>query len=126
MLGWFWSGCIVFSFFACLIQLIFFNNADIFSQTIEAVFNTAKLSVEIAISLIGLMAVWLGFFRIAEQAGLAKFIARLLMPLFRKLMPEIPANHPSIASMTMNMGANVLGLDNAATPLGIKAMTDKA
>lgn len=124
MLGWFWSGCIVFSFFACLIQLVFFNNSDIFSQTIAAVFDTAKLSVEISISLIGLMAVWLGFFRIAEQAGLANFIAKILTPLFRKLMPEIPANHPSIASMTMNMGANALGLDNAATPLGIKAMND--
>ena len=124
MLGWFWSGCIVFSFLACLVQLLFFNNSEIFSHSIEALFSTAELSVEISISLIGLMALWLGFFKIAERAGLAKAIANILAPLFRRLMPEIPANHPSIASMTMNMGANALGLDNAATPLGIKAMND--
>lgn len=124
MLGWFWSGCIVVSFIACLIQLLLFNNSEVFTLASEALFNTAKLSVEIAISLIGLMAVWLGFFKIAEQAGLAKSIANLLTPFFRKLMPEIPTNHPAIASITMNMGANALGLDNAATPLGIKAMND--
>lgn len=124
MLGWFWSGCIVFSFLACLVQLLFFNNTQVFTESIDALFATAKLSVEIAISLIGLMAVWLGFFKIAEQAGLANAIAKFLSPLFRKLMPDIPSNHPSIASMTMNMGANALGLDNAATPLGIKAMND--
>lgn len=124
MLGWFWSGCIVFSFLACTTQLIFFGNQEIFSQATETLFNTAKLSVEIAIGLIGLMAVWLGFFKIAERAGLANIIARLLAPLFRKLMPEVPYNHPSIASITMNMGANTLGLDNAATPFGIKAMRD--
>lgn len=124
MLGWFWSGCIVLSFFACLIQLFVFGNQGIFAQTTESLFNTAKLSVDIAIGLIGLMAIWLGFFKIAERAGLAEFIARLLSPLFRKLMPEVPSNHPSIAAITMNMGANALGLDNAATPLGIKAMHD--
>lgn len=122
MLGWFWSGCIVLSFFACLIQFIVFGNQEIFSHATESLFNTAKLSVEIAIGLIGLMAIWLGFFKIAERAGLADLIARLLTPLFRKLMPEVPSNHPSIAAITMNMGANALGLDNAATPLGIKAM----
>ncbi len=124
MLGWFWSGCIVLSFATCLVQLVFFNNSEIFSHTIKTIFDTAALSVEIAIGLVGLMAVWLGFFKIAEQAGLADFIARILGPLFRRLMPDIPAHHPSIASITMNMGANALGLDNAATPLGIKAMKD--
>ncbi len=124
MLGWFWSGCIVLSFFACIIQLTIFGNQEIFSQVTTTLFNTAKLSVEIAIGLIGLMAIWLGFFKIAERAGLANLIARLLDPLFRKLMPEVPSNHASIAAITMNMGANVLGLDNAATPLGIQAMKD--
>ncbi len=124
MLSWFWSGCIVFSFIACLIQLFFFNNSEIFSQTTAALFDTAELSVEISISLIGLMALWLGFFKIAERAGLTDSIANALTPFFRKLMPELPANHPAISSMTMNMGANALGLDNAATPFGIKAMQD--
>ena len=124
MLGWFWSGCIVASFLACLAQLIFLGNAEIFTQAIDSLFDTATLSVEIAIGLIGLMAVWLGFFKIAEQAGMVDIIAKMLSPLFRKLMPEVPANHPALASMTMNLGANALGLDNAATPLGIKAMQD--
>ena len=124
MLSWFWSGCIVFSFIACLAQLVFFNNHEIFSQAIAALFDTAELSVEISISLIGLMALWLGFFKIAERAGLSDIIANALTPFFRKLMPELPDKHPAIASMTMNMGANALGLDNAATPFGIKAMHD--
>ena len=124
MLAWFWSGCIVFSFLACVIQLIFFGNTDIFNVAVSALFDTATLSVEIAIGLIGLMAVWLGFFKIAEHAGIIKAIAALLTPFFQKLMPELPANHPAIGSMTMNLGANALGLDNAATPLGIKAMKD--
>ena len=124
MLAWFWSGCIVFSFLACVIQLIFFGNTDIFNVAVSALFDTATLSVEIAIGLIGLMAVWLGFFKIAEHAGIIKAIAALLTPFFQKLMPELPANHPAIGSMTMNLGANALGLDNAATPMGIKAMKD--
>lgn len=124
MLGWFWSGCIVVSFFACLGQLIFLGNNEIFTQAIDALFHTATLSVEIAIGLIGLMAVWLGFFKIAEQAGLVNAIAKFLSPLFSKIMPAVPSNHPALASMTMNLGANALGLDNAATPLGIKAMHD--
>ena len=123
MLGWFWSGCIVAAFIACLIQLLF-GNPQVFTVAIDALFQTATLSVEISIGLIGLMAVWLGFFKIAEQAGLVDFIAKLLAPLFHKLMPEVPKNHSALASMTMNLGANALGLDNAATPLGIKAMHD--
>ena len=124
MLGWFWSGCIVISFLSCLGQLLLFGNNEIFTQAIDTLFQTATLSVEIAIGLIGLMAVWLGFFKIAEQAGLVQAVSRILSPLFRKLMPDIPAHHPAQASITMNLGANALGLDNAATPLGIKAMHD--
>ena len=124
MLAWFWSGCIVLSFFACIIQLVFLGNSEIFNHAISALFDTASLSVEIAIGLIGLMAVWLGFFKIAERAGIIDAIANLLTPFFQKLMPELPDKHPAIGSMTMNLGANALGLDNAATPLGIKAMKD--
>ena len=122
MLNWFWAGCILISFLACLIQLLFFGNTLIFDQAIRALFNTAGLSVEIAIGLIGLMAVWLGFFKIAEQAGLIERVAIALDPLFRKLMPELSKRDPAMGAITMNLGANALGLDNAATPLGIKAM----
>jgi spore maturation protein SpmA len=124
MLGWFWSGSIVVSFVACLAQLLFFNHTAIFQLAIEALFDVAALSVEIAIGLIGLMAVWLGFFKIAEQAGLIGVISKILSPLFSRLLPEIPHKHPALGSITMNLGANALGLDNAATPLGIKAMQD--
>lgn len=124
MLAWFWSGCIVISFLACIIQLVFLGNTEIFNHAIAALFDTAGLSVEIAIGLIGLMAVWLGFFKIAEHAGIIDNIANILTPFFQKLMPELPPKHPAIGSMTMNLGANALGLDNAATPLGIKAMKD--
>jgi spore maturation protein SpmA len=124
MLGRFWAGCIIVAFIACLGQLIFFEQHQIFNQAIQALFDVSALSVEIAIGLIGLMAVWLGFFKIAEQAGLMDSIARRLSPLFVQLMPELPPNHPAISSMTMNLSANALGLDNAATPFGIKAMQD--
>ena len=124
MLGWFWSGCIVLSFVACLVQLLFFGNSSVFQLAIQELFSVATLSVEISIGLIGLMAVWLGFFKIAEQAGLIEVISKILSPLFNRLLPEIPNKHPALGSITMNLGANALGLDNAATPLGIKAMQD--
>lgn len=124
MLGWFWSGCIVLSFLMCLVQQWLHPGSDIFARVVQSLFNTANLSVDVAIGLIGLMALWLGLFRIAQQAGVVTWLSRLLIPLFRKLMPEIPANHTAHGSITMNLAANALGLDNAATPLGIKAMQD--
>jgi len=84
----------------------------------------AKLSVDIAIGLVGVMCLWLGLFRLAEKAGLIQHLSRGLEPLFAYLMPEIPKGHPAHASVTMNLAANMLGLDNAATPLGLKAMAD--
>lgn len=84
----------------------------------------SKLGVEIALGLIGVLCLWLGLFKIAEQAGLVKILARLLGPLFAILMPQVPRNHQALGSVTMNLGANILGLDNAATPMGLKAMAD--
>ncbi len=86
--------------------------------------SMARLSVEIALGLIGVLAFWLGIFQIAEQSGLVDKLARVLSPLLRRIMPDIPAHHPALGSITMNMSANILGLDNAATPFGIKAMQD--
>ncbi|GMR07030.1 MAG: nucleoside recognition domain-containing protein [Gammaproteobacteria bacterium] len=100
------------------------DQSVIFSSIIQSTFEMARLSVEIAIGLIGVLVLWLGFFRIAEQAGLINVLARLLSPLFRRLMPEVPRDHPALGSVTMNMAANLLGLDNAATPMGLKAMQD--
>lgn len=90
----------------------------------RALFDMARTSAEIALGLIGLMALWLGLFKVAEAAGLVAGFARLLAPLFRRLMPEVPSGHPAIGSVSMNLMANMLGLDNAATPLGLKAMAD--
>lgn len=84
----------------------------------------AKLSAEIALGLVGLMALWLGLFKVGEDAGLVRAFARFLSPLFKRLMPEVPERHPAIGSVSMNLMANMLGLDNAATPLGLKAMAD--
>ncbi len=86
--------------------------------------NGAKTAVEIAIGLIGFMALWLGLMRVAEEAGFIKFIARMLRPIMKWIFPDVPADHPAMGAMIMNMAANSLGLANAATPLGLKAMTE--
>ena len=90
----------------------------------QATFEMASLSVEIALGLVGVLCLWLGFFTIAERAGFVELLTKAFRPLFKQLMPEVPSNHPAIGSVTMNMAANMLGLDNAATPLGLKAMQD--
>ena len=100
------------------------GNGEIFTTLVQASFDMAALGVEIALGLIGVLCLWLGIFKIAEQAGLIQFVARLLTPLFTRLMPEVPAGHPALGSVTMNLAANMLGLDNAATPMGLKAMQD--
>jgi len=96
----------------------------IFEKLVKAVFDMSKVTVDIAIGLIGVLSFWLGMMKIAEHAGLIEKIATAISPLFTRLMPEVPRSHPAIGSMTMNLSANFLGLDNAATPLGLKAMQD--
>jgi spore maturation protein A len=90
----------------------------------EAAINSAELAVELAIGLIGIMALWLGIMKIAEASGLVNVIAKIVRPLTLRLFPEIPQDHPAISCMVLNMSANVLGLGNAATPLGLKAMQE--
>ncbi len=92
--------------------------------TNEGIFGSAKTAVELAIGLIGIMALWLGLMKIAEQSGLVSKIARLLKPLMTRLFPDVPADHPAMGAMVMNISANMLGLANAATPLGLKAMEE--
>lgn len=124
MLNVIWLAFFLLGFAAALWQWLSGNNPQVFSDVMTGMFDMAALSVEIAIGLIGLMALWLGLFRIAEHSGLIAVISRLVTPLFSRLMPEVPANHPAMGSITMNMAANMLGLDNAATPMGLKAMQD--
>ena len=90
----------------------------------KAAISMAKTAVEIAISLIGIMALWLGIMKIAEEAGLVQLIARAIRPLTVRLFPDVPVDHPAIGSIVLNMAANILGLGNAATPLGLKAMEE--
>ena len=90
----------------------------------EAAIDMAKVSVNIAIGLIGIMALWLGIMKIAEESGLIRIIARGLRPITLRLFPDVPADHPAIGSIVLNMSANILGLGNAATPMGLKAMEE--
>ena len=124
MLHRIWLGFFVVAFISALYQWLGLGDAAVFQRMVAALFDMASLSVELAIGLIGLMALWLGIVAIGEASGLVDKLARLLSPLFTRLMPEVPSGHPAISSMTLNLAANILGLDNAATPLGIKAMKD--
>lgn len=124
MLSHIWFSFFLLAFIASLLQWLLMGQAQIFSDVITATFDMAKLGVEISLGLIGVLCLWLGFFKVAEASGMIAKVAKLLAPLFRKLMPEVPEGHPALGSVTMNLGANVLGLDNAATPLGLKAMRD--
>ena len=124
MLTHLWFAFFAASFVSACYQWLINGQSEIFSTLIQSSFDMAALSVEIAIGLIGVLALWLGFFKIAERAGMVKFLSRALEPLFLKLMPDVPKNHPSHGSITMNIAANILGLDNAATPMGLKAMQD--
>ncbi|WP_165666359.1 nucleoside recognition domain-containing protein [Metapseudomonas otitidis] len=98
------------------------GDPGVWAAMVESLFAMAKLSVEVMVLLFGTLTLWLGFLRIAERAGLVERLARLLGPLFRRLMPEVPAGHPALGLITLNFAANGLGLDNAATPIGLKAM----
>ena len=107
--------------FIAVIVGILTGNIDAVTQ---AAINMAKTAVEIAIGLIGIMALWLGTMKIAEESGLIRIIARAIRPITIRLFPEVPEDHPAIGSIILNMAANLLGLGNAATPLGLKAMEE--
>ncbi|WP_299494445.1 spore maturation protein [uncultured Shewanella sp.] len=100
------------------------GQTQVLTATVESLFNSAKLAAEIALGLIGVLALWMGLMRVGERAGVVGALAKVLEPLLSRLMPEVPRGHPAYGSITMNLMANMLGLDNAATPLGLKAMHD--
>jgi spore maturation protein A len=117
MLNYIW-----FALLAIALVVAMFNGTA--AQVTKASVDSAKTAVEISIGLVGIMTLWLGIMRVAEQAGLVTLLARILTPFRRLLFPEIPPDHPAIGAMIMNLAANMLGLSNAATPLGIKAMEE--
>ncbi len=124
MLHRIWLSFFVIGFLSALYQWLGLGDADVFQRIVKSTFEMASLSVELSIGLVGVLSLWLGIAALGEASGLMAKLARVLSPLFTRLMPEVPKGHPAIGSMTLNLSANVLGLDNAATPLGLKAMQD--
>lgn len=122
MLNWLWLGFFVVAALAGLSRWLLGDDPAVFAAMVESLFGMAKLSVEVMVLLFGTLTLWLGLLRIAEKAGLVDALARMLGPLFARLMPEVPRGHPALGLITMNFAANGLGLDNAATPIGLKAM----
>lgn len=118
-----WLAFFISAFMLALVQALQ-GDLDAFSRLLAALFEAARTGFEIAIGLTGIMALWLGLMRIGEQAGLINAFARAVNPMFRHLFPGVPPGHPAQGAMTMNISANLLGLDNAATPLGLKAMQE--
>ena len=122
-LNYIWIAFFLIAFVIALIRLIFFGDTEIFRQLVDGMFDSSKSSVmDIALPLIGNMALWLGILNIGEKAGAIRFLSRIVGPFFHRLFPEVPKDHPATGQMMMNFSANMLGLDNAATPFGLKAM----
>jgi spore maturation protein SpmA len=124
MLNRLWLGFFLTAALAALARWFVAGDSGVFAAMIGSLFEMAKLSVEVMVLLFGTLTLWLGLLRIAEHAGLIDALARLLGPLFRRLMPEVPAGHPAVGLITLNFAANMLGLDNAATPIGLRAMRE--
>jgi spore maturation protein SpmA len=123
-LNFIWIAFFLIAFVAALYKLIFHHDYDIFQKIVTGTFDSAKTGAEISLGLIGLMTFWLGIMKIGERGGMIQLFAKAVAPFFSKLFPGIPKGHAAYGSMLMNFSANMLGLDNAATPLGLKAMNE--
>jgi spore maturation protein SpmA len=123
-LNFIWVGFFLVAFIVALVRLIFFQDYEVFPNIVQSTFDMAKTGFELSIYLTGVMALWLGIMKIGEEGGIIHIFSRLVSPFFSRLFPEIPKEHPATGSIIMNFSANLLGLDNAATPLGLKAMNE--
>jgi spore maturation protein SpmA len=122
-LNYIWSGFFIVGFLAALAQWLFLGDTDIFKKIIDGTFDSAKSGVmDIALPLAGVMTLWLGIMNIGEKAGAVGWLAKVISPFFSRIFPDVPKDHPATGHMVMNFSANLLGLDNAATPFGLKAM----
>lgn len=121
ILNFIWIGFFLLAFVIAIIRLLM-GDTEIFKQIMDGVFDSANSGFQISLNLVGLLSLFLGFMHIGERAGAINFLSRLVAPVFSKLFPEVPRNHPAMGHMMMNFSANLLGLDNAATPFGLKAM----
>ncbi len=124
MLNIIWITFFLAAFCTALIKLVFFGDQQVFGLLMEALFSQAKAAFEISLGLTGVLSLWLGIMQIGERSGFIQLLTQFLTPLFSKLMPDVPKGHPALGAIVMNISANILGLDNAATPLGIKAMKE--
>ncbi|MBP5339143.1 MAG: spore maturation protein [Prevotella sp.] len=122
VLNYIWIAFFVVAFVVALIRLVFWGDLEVFPAMMDSTFSSSKTAFEISLGLTGVLALWLGVMKIGERGGVVNVVARLLTPLFTRLFPDIPKGHPVTGSIFMNIAANMLGLDNAATPLGLKAM----
>ena len=122
VLNYIWISFFIVAFVAALVKAFVFGDAEIFSAVMGSTFDSAKAAFEISLGLTGVLSLWLGFMKIGERGGVITFLSRMAAPIFRRLFPDLPKNHPAGGSIFMNLSANMLGLDNAATPLGLKAM----
>jgi spore maturation protein SpmA len=124
MLNIIWTSFFLIAALSALGQVVFLGNTMVLNKIMEAMFSMAKTGFEISLGLTGVMTLWLGLMKIGEAAGAIRIISRWAAPVLEKLFPDIPPDHPAFGAMTMNIAANVLGLDNAATPLGLKAIRE--
>lgn len=122
VLNYIWIAFFIIAFVVGLIKLVFFGDVEVFPAMMDSTFSSSKTAFEISLGLTGVLALWLGVMKIGEQGGVVNAFARVLSPVFTKLFPDIPKGHPVTGSIFMNVAANMLGLDNAATPLGLRAM----
>ncbi|MDR0687858.1 MAG: spore maturation protein [Prevotellaceae bacterium] len=122
VLNYIWVGFFLVAFAVALVKAFAFGDAEIFTTLMGSTFESAKTAFELSLGLTGVLSLWLGFMKIGERGGIVAFLSRLAAPVFRRLFPDLPKNHPANGSIFMNLSANMLGLDNAATPLGLKAM----
>ncbi|MDD7462177.1 MAG: nucleoside recognition domain-containing protein [Prevotellaceae bacterium] len=122
VLNYIWIAFFVIAFVIALFKLLIMGDVEVFPAMMNSTFESSKTAFDISLGLTGVLSLWLGFMKIGEQGGLINALARLLSPIFTRLFPDIPKGHPATGSIFMNIAANMLGLDNAATPLGLKAM----
>ena len=122
VLNYIWIAFFLIAFAIALVKLVFFGDTTVFPEMMNSTFDTAKTAFEISLGLTGVLSLWLGIMKIGEKGGVVNALAKILSPVFTRLFPDIPKGHPVTGSIFMNMAANMLGLDNAATPLGLRAM----
>ena len=124
VLNYIWIGFLLIAFVVACVQTVFFGNSQIFSEIMTAAFASAKSGFEISLGLTGALSLWLGIMKIGENGGVLQKLSRVVSPFFVRIFPEIPKGHPATTSIFMNLSATMLGLDNAATPMGLKAMKE--